>query len=133
MDNPLFNEIELATASVVKQAARDFAVALYESKPYQAFVFATSRLDKDSKAQEAIRVFQEKQQSLQMVFMLNAVSAEDRVELERLHRQMLAEPSVAGYVGAQGQLTALCQSLADHLSKKINLDYSSVCGASCCG
>lgn len=133
MDDLLYNEIELATAPVVRQAARDFAVALYESEPYQAFVLAASCLENDSKAQEAIREFQEKQQSLQMMFRLNVVSLEDRSELERLHKQMLAQPSVIDYVNAQGNLSLLCQQLAGRLSNLINLDYASACGASCCG
>jgi cell fate (sporulation/competence/biofilm development) regulator YlbF (YheA/YmcA/DUF963 family) len=133
MDDLLYNEIELATVPVVKQAARDFAAALYESEPYQAFVLAASCLEKDSEAQEAIREFQEKQQSLQMMFRLNAVSPEDRSELERLHKRMLAQPSVTDYVLAQGNLTLLCQQLAGRLSNLIYLDYASACGASCCG
>lgn len=133
MDDLRYDEFEVATASVVKQAARDFAVALYESEPYQAFVSAANRLEHDPRAQEAIRAFQEKQQSLQMMFMLNAVSAQERAELENLHKQMLAEASVIDYVKAQSTLTFLCQQLAGRLSSRIYLDYASACGASCCG
>lgn len=133
MDKSLDNELELATASVVKQAARGFASALYKSEPFQTYEKAASHLHEDSEAQEAIRAFQEKQQSLKMMLMLNAVSEEDRAELEMLHKLMFTQPSVIDFVAAQQQLKTLCQILAGRLSNKISLDYASACGASCCG
>lgn len=126
-------EMEVAPVSVVKQAARDFAAALAETEAYRAFEQAARQLQTDPAAQQAVQAFQSKQQSLQMMIMLNAVSQEDRAELERLHQAMLAQPAVASYFKSQGQLTALCQVIGVQLSERIGIDYAAACGVSCCG
>lgn len=126
-------EMEVASVSVVKQAARDFAAVLAETDVYLAFEQAARQLQTDPQAQKAIQAFQAKQQALQMMFMLNAVSPEDRQELERLQQAMFAQPAVASYFKTQGLLTALCQALGGQLSERIGIDYASACGASCCG
>lgn len=94
MFNEELNDVEIAPPSVVLQAASDFAAALAETPQFINFDAAAERLSKDSAAQKAIQAFQAKQHSLQMMLRLNAVSPEDRMELERLQQAFLAEPSV---------------------------------------
>lgn len=127
------NEIEIAPASVVKQAIRDFAEALAETSEFSTFETAADRLRRDAAAQTAMQAFQAKQQDLQMMLMLNAVSPEDQAELERLRQAFLLEPSVAAYFQAQAELVALCQGAAGIISQSTGSNYSAACGVSCCG
>ena len=90
----------------VEMAAHAFAQALAESPEFQAFEQATERLRQDRTAQEAILAYQKKQQSLQMMLRLNAVSPQDQAELERLQQEFLSQPSVADYL--QTQETLIC-------------------------
>lgn len=133
MKRATLNDLEIAPVSVVRQAARDFAAALIETPQFIAFEEAAQRYKQDSAAQQAMHAYQQKQQSLRMMLMLNAVSAEDRVELERLQNEWLAYDSVKAYLQAQNDLLDICQTLGDLLSEKIGLNYVTACGASCCG
>jgi len=83
-------------------------------------------------AQRAIEAYQTKQQSLQMLLMLNAVGQDEQVELERLRQAFLAEPAVAAYLQAHEQFAALCQEAADLLSRHIGLSFTAACGPGCC-
>ena len=84
MSDFALNELEVAPPEVVIQSARDFAAALVETPQFQAFEAATDRLNNDSIAQHAMKAFQAKQETLKAMMMLNAVSAEEREELEQL-------------------------------------------------
>lgn len=116
----------------VHTAAYAFAQALAESAEFQAFEQAAERLGQDEIAQNAIQAFQDKQQSLQMLLQLNAVSPEDRAELERLRKAFLDQPTVLGYVEAQEKLATLCQAAANLLSERIGLSFTACCGSGCC-
>ncbi len=116
----------------VQTAAHAFAQALAESLEFRAFEQAEGGLSQDNAAQKAILAFQEKQQSLQMMIRLNAVSPEDRAELERLQRAFVSLPSVVAYMEAQEKLTALCQAAANVLSERIGLGFTAACGPGCC-
>ena len=114
------------------QAAREFAAVLAEVPGYQAFDQAQLRLRRDPAAQEAIRAFQERQHSLQMMLMLGALSQADRHDLQRLQREMLAQPAVRSYVESQEQLSLLCQEVAALISEVIGLSFAASCGPGCC-
>lgn len=133
MDEMELNEIEVASPSVVRTAARDFAAVLAETPQFKAFEQATLRFRQDEAAQKAMQAYQQKQQSLHMMLRLNAVSPQDKAALEQLQNEWLSHSSVAEYFQAQNELAALCQSLGDLLSGQIGLNYSTACGASCCG
>jgi ribosomal protein L31 len=75
----------------VQAASHAFAQALAESPEFQAFEQAGERLSRDETAQNAIQAFQKKQQSLQMIQMLNAVSPEDQLELDRLRKTFIEQ------------------------------------------
>jgi cell fate (sporulation/competence/biofilm development) regulator YlbF (YheA/YmcA/DUF963 family) len=117
----------------VRTAARAFAQALAETPPFKAFEEAGGMLDSDLLAQQAIAAYQAKQQSLQMMLQLNAVSPEERAELNRLHQVMLAEPGVVAYLQAQDNLVILCRAAAELLSERIGLKFAAVCRSGCCG
>jgi len=133
MDNRVFSDIEIAPPSVVMQAARDFAAALAETPQFKAFEEAAWAFRHDQAAQQAMQAYHQKQQSLRALLMLNALSAEQRDELERLQRAYDEQPIVRAYGQAHTALVSLCQTLGDLLSESTGLNYAAVCGASCCG
>jgi cell fate (sporulation/competence/biofilm development) regulator YlbF (YheA/YmcA/DUF963 family) len=116
----------------VHAAADAFAQALAESTEFQAFERYAERLSQDETSQKAILAYQNKQRSLQMMLILNAVSPEDQAELERLQKAFLDQPSVVAYLKAQEDLNTLCQAAANLLSERIGLSYTAACGPGCC-
>ncbi len=133
MDIKVFDDIEIAPASVVKRAARDFAAALSETPQSKAFKQAAEQFRQDQSAQEAVKAFQEKQMSLRPLLMLNALSPEQRSELESLQSAFVNQPVVQEYFKAQTEFASLCQTLGDAISESIGLNYAAACGVSCCG
>lgn len=133
MNDDLMSDFELTPPSVVRQAARDFAVALAETPQFKSFEQAAYALRHDQKAQLAMEAYHHRRKSLQGMLVLNAVGVEEQVELERLRQRYLAEPSVQAYLQAHGELVTICQAAADLLSRYIGVDYSAACGTSCCG
>ena len=126
------NELELAPPSAVTKAAYDFAAALADTPQFKTLEEAAEQLRHDEAAQHAMEAYQAKQNSLQALLMLNAVSAEEQAELERLRNAFLAEASVIAYFRAEADLQALCQTTASLMSQHIGLDFAAVCGAGCC-
>jgi cell fate (sporulation/competence/biofilm development) regulator YlbF (YheA/YmcA/DUF963 family) len=126
---------QVSTLSVeVRQAIVSFAAAMAETLQFQAYEQAHEHLQGDSVAQEAIRALQTKQQSLEVMFRLNAVSQEERDELQRLQQNCMAQPSVIAYGRAQAELAGVCTALATVVSREIGLDYAGACGVGCgCG
>ena len=84
MEDMVFEDLEIASPSVVKQAAQDFAAALAETQQFKAFEQKAYTFHQDQAAQQAMLAYQQKQQSLRALMMLNALSPEQRDELERL-------------------------------------------------
>lgn len=134
MADTTWNDLEVASKEVVMQAARLFAEALAESPQYQAFEQALFTFRQDGVAQNAIQDFQNKQASLKGLLMLDAVSTEDRQELQALADRVNQQLSVIAYSQAQNDLVAISQELGDLVSNSIGLDYASVCRTGgCCG
>ncbi len=127
------SDIETASASVVLQAARDFAEALSETPQFQAFEQAAHAFRKDTAAQQAIKTYQEKERSLRGLKMLNALSPEQTDELEQLQNAFNSMPVVQEYAKAQSELITLCQVLGDGLSEATGLNYAAACSSGCCG
>lgn len=121
-----------STETEVRAAIRALAEALADSEAFRAYEQAAEQLRLDEAAQQAIGAFQSKQQSLQIMLRLNAVSAEDRAELERLQQAFLAQPSVAAYLQAQENLTMVCQAINDVIAQRIGLNFAAACGPGCC-
>jgi cell fate (sporulation/competence/biofilm development) regulator YlbF (YheA/YmcA/DUF963 family) len=133
MDNRVFDDIEIAPPSVVRQAACDFAAALAATQQFKAFEKTAECFRQDQTAQQAMEAYQQKQQSLQALLMLNALSDEQRSELEQLHSGFINQPVAQDYLQAQTELVSLCQALGDVLSEATGLNYSAACKVSCCG
>ena len=127
------NEIEVASASVVHSAARDFAAALAETPEFKAFEQAYMTLSQDAAAQKAMSAYRDKANELDVMLKLNAVSEAERAELEGLRLDYMTRASVQAYATAQAELTALCQQAAGKISAAIGLNYASSCATSCCG
>ena len=133
MDDKVFDDIETAPLSVVKHSARDFAAALAETPQFKAFDQAADCLRQDQAAQQAMATYQEKQISWRALLMLNALSVEQKAELESLQNAFVNQPVVQEYFKAQTEFATLCQALGDRLSESIGLNYAASCGVSCCG
>jgi cell fate (sporulation/competence/biofilm development) regulator YlbF (YheA/YmcA/DUF963 family) len=132
VDSTITNE-GVTAREAVRQATHDVASALAETPEFRAFEQARERLRQDRAAQQAIDVYQAKLQSLQALLQLNAVSAEDQAELERLRRAALEQRSLIEYSRAQEDLKRLCQAVGDSLSARVGLDFASVaCAGGCC-
>ncbi len=126
------NELELAPPDVVRQAARDFALALAETPQFKAYEEAIDCLNHDTAAQQAIDAFQAKRESLQALLLLNSVSEADQAELQHLQNVFSSTPAVMAYAQAQAELMTICQAAADFLSQAIGLNYAAACASGCC-
>lgn len=133
MDDQLFDDLEIAPASVVLQAARGFAALLAETPQFKFFEQAAEHFRHDQTAQQALAAYQEKHSAWRALIMLNALNAEQQTELESLKNAYVNHPIVQEYFRAQTELTTLCQTVGDALSESIGLNYASACGISCCG
>lgn len=133
MDDKVYDDIEIAPPSVVKHSAHDFAAALAETPQFKAFEQAANCFRQDQSAQQAMKAFQEKQNAWRALLMLNALTAEQKAELESLQNAFVNQPVVQEYFKAQTEFATLCQALGDRLSESIGLNYAASCGVSCCG
>lgn len=130
-----WSDLEVASKSTVMEAARQFAEEFTNTAQYQAFEQAYIQYRQDADAQSAIREFQQKQSSLKALQLLNALSEEDRTELQRLQGRFYNQLSVVQYNQAQAELVAISQEIGDFLTKVIGLDFGNSCRQSggCCG
>ena len=128
----IITELEIASPSVVRQAARDFAAALSETPQFKDYEELSIQLRGDTAAQKAIQAYQEKQRSLQTLLMLHAVPPQEQAELERLKQDYLTQPVVKAFLKAQEDLIVLCQTATDLLGQHIGLSFTAACGLGCC-
>jgi cell fate (sporulation/competence/biofilm development) regulator YlbF (YheA/YmcA/DUF963 family) len=133
MSDKALNDIEVAPTSVVKQSARNFASLLAETAQFKTFQQAAERFRQDPAAQQSMKAFQQKQKDWRALIMLNALSPEQRAELDTLKNAFVSRPVVEEYFKAQSDLAMLCQALGDAISESIGLNYAVACGVSCCG
>ena len=116
----------------VDSAAKAFAAALAETPEFQAFEDAAVAFRQDRAAQQAVRLFQEKQRSLQMIQQLGLLTQEEMDEMKRLREAMVNHPHVRAYVEAQDELMVVCQAGLRELSEVIGLDFAGACAPGCC-
>jgi len=133
MDDQVSDDIEMAPPSVVLSAARGFAAVLAETPQFQSFEQAAERFRQDHAAQQAMEAYRKKQMDLRPLLMLNALSDEQRTELESLQNAFVNQAVVQEYSKAQTELATVCQMVGDTLSESIGLNYAAVCGVGCCG
>lgn len=121
-----------ATDAELQDGVYAFAEALAGTREFLAFEQAAEQLQQDAVAQQAIEAFQSTQQELRVKLMLNAVTPEERKELERLQEAFLAERSVQAYLQAQTELAELCQVAANALSQRVGLNWTACCSSGGC-
>lgn len=119
-------------AENVMDAVNAFADALTETPEYATFQQAALEFQRDPSAQEAVRLFQEKQRSLQMMQQLGMLSQDELNELRRLRRAMADQPRVRAYLNAQELLKRICQVAAQEISAEIEMDFAGACAPGCC-
>ena len=124
---------EVALDSQVRDAVQAFAQTLADTPEFQTFDEDYHTFKRDHAAQQAVRLFEEKQRSLQMMQQLGILEQKELDELNRLRETMTNQPSVRAYLDAQNELTLLCQAAAQELSAAIDLDFASACTSGCCG
>ena len=132
MTELIASDIAITPPEVVRHATRNLAAALAATPAFTAHEQAATVFRQDAEAQTAVRAYQLKQQSMQMMLMLNAISAEERAELNRLYQAFATRPSVLAYVQAEADLRTVCQAVADRLSQHVGFDFVSACGSGCC-
>ena len=116
----------------VQQAVQTLAALLRDTPTFADFEQASVNLDMDETAQHAVAAHQSKQQSLRALIALNALSTEDRAELERLEKAVYSNPTILAYLKAQNELVALCCSLNDRISEAVGMRFALKRGG-CCG
>lgn len=133
MDDTVFDNIEVVPRAVVLAAVREFAASLADTPQFKAFEQVAERFRLDKRAQQAQKAYQEKQKSWKALIMLNALTPEQRAELESLHSAFVNQPIMQEYINAQTELITLCQAVGDILSEAIGFNFAAACGVSCCG
>jgi cell fate (sporulation/competence/biofilm development) regulator YlbF (YheA/YmcA/DUF963 family) len=134
MTDMVLNDFDIAPPEVVQHAAHDFAAALAGTPQFRAYEQAAYAFQQDTDAQVALQAYQAKQQSLQMMLMLNSVSVEERDELTRLYQAFAGRPSFQAYVRSEADVRTLCQDAGDLLSRHIGFDFAAACSSGgCCG
>jgi cell fate (sporulation/competence/biofilm development) regulator YlbF (YheA/YmcA/DUF963 family) len=129
---PTLTTTDLTITDEVRTAVKAFAAALAETREWQDFEDAAVAFKHDHAAQEAVRWFQEKQRSLQMMQQLGMLEQKELDELNRLRDTMMNQPRVRAYVDAQNELTLLCQEASKEISAAIGLDFAGACAPGCC-
>jgi cell fate (sporulation/competence/biofilm development) regulator YlbF (YheA/YmcA/DUF963 family) len=132
MNNLMEDQAALALSAVCQRTVRDFAAALIDTVQFKAFTQASEALSKDKTAEQAMDAYQAKQESLRALWILKAVSNDDRAELESLRLAVLAQPTVSTYVDTEQTLIALLQSITNVISQRIGLPFA-VSASKCCG
>jgi len=120
------------TTTNIGQALQTLASTLRNESAFFSFVRAASNLQNDVEAQKAISAYQSKQQSLRALIMLNALSAEDRTELQQLERAVSTNQTISDYLEAQNALVALCCAVNDRISEAVGMRFAIRKGG-CCG
>ena len=116
--------------SQVSEAIQAFAQALANTPEFQTFDDNYHSFKHDPAAQQTVRLFQEKQRSLQMMQQLGMLDQSELDELKRLRETMMSQPSVQVYLDAQNELMLVCQTAAQELSATIGLDFANACVSS---
>lgn len=120
------------TTTDVGQSLQTLASTLRDTPAFISFERAASNLQNDVEAQNAISAYQSKQHSLQALIMLNALSAEDRAELEQLERAVYTNQTISAYLEGQNALVALCCAVNDRISDAVGMRFAIRQGG-CCG
>lgn len=120
------------SVETTRAAVGELAMALGKTTEFMQFEQSSHRLQSDPQAQSSINALQAKQHQLQALLMLNAVSAEERAELEQLEQAVFDNPVIAEYLKAQEEVAILCRAVNDLISQGIGMRFA-MKTSSCCG
>ncbi len=129
---PTATETDTVLTEEVRAAARVFAEALAETPEFRAFEEAAVVYRQDHDALQAVRSYQEKQRSVQVMQRLDMLTEDELAELKRLRQAMMDQPRVCAYIEAQNALVLVCQTAAQELSQVIEVDFARACAPGCC-
>ncbi len=127
------SKTELAIDPQVREAAAAFAQVLSNTREFWAFEESYQAFKHDRTAQEAVRLFEEKQRALQLLQRSGPIPESEQDELQRLRAKMLGDPKVSVYIEAQDELMVVCQAAVAEISDAIGMDFAGACAPSCCG
>ena len=115
-------------------AAGAFGTALRGSPEFVRLRDAGAALGTDDAAQEAIAAFNGCQSQLRVEIRLGTLDPAQQAHLEGFQAAMLAFPTVAEYVAAQGAFEKICRETAGLVSSEIGIDFAANCrSGGCCG
>lgn len=126
------DDLTVDVTTDLHEALHTLAAVLRDTPTFIKFKQAAASLEQDNEAQQAIVAYQSKQQSLRALIMLNALSAEDRAELEQLERAVYTNATIAAYLEAQDELIDLCCAVNDRISDAVGMRFALKRGG-CCG
>jgi cell fate (sporulation/competence/biofilm development) regulator YlbF (YheA/YmcA/DUF963 family) len=115
-------------------AAGTLGSILRDTPEFAALLAADRALSEDAAALAAIEAVNTREAEWRVEISMGVLGASERGEIERLRAAMLACPSVAGYVAAQGAFGSLCREVASVASAEIGVDFAANCRTGgCCG
>ena len=130
-------ELEAVTRTAETQvllAAGVFGTALRGSLEFVRLRDAGAALGADDAAQEAIAAFNGCQSELRLEIRLGTLDPAQQAQLEGFQAAMLAFPTVAEYLAAQGAFEEICRETAVLVSSEIGIDFAANCrSGGCCG
>ena len=121
-----------ADSPAASDATVCLAAALSATPEWLAWEAAAVLVHSDPVAQRASAAYDERMQGLRLNLMLQAASAEEKADLERLRGAVFAVPSVRAYAEAENALKELCAATSQRLSQAIGLDFAASCATGCC-
>lgn len=133
MNKELFKELGEDELSRLSAAIWNFAEALTNSEEFKNYETTFSVLSRDQAAQQQLQTFRQKQQEINQLYRQNGDRNKALAELNKIQSSLLKYPTIADHTNAQDAVMTMCTEAGTLLSRKIGLDYASVCGPSCCG
>jgi cell fate (sporulation/competence/biofilm development) regulator YlbF (YheA/YmcA/DUF963 family) len=123
-----------AAKTAVLLAAGAFGTALRGSPEFLRLRAGGAALGTDDAAQEAIQAFNLCRSELGLEIRLGTLDAAQQAQLEGFQAAMLAFPTVAEYLAAQGAFEEICRETAGLVSSEIGIDFAANCrSGGCCG
>jgi cell fate (sporulation/competence/biofilm development) regulator YlbF (YheA/YmcA/DUF963 family) len=133
MKNELFKDLREDEKSRLTAAIWNFSSAFTSSQEYKDYEKTLSRMNQDVEAQKQLQVYQKKQQEVNGNYRRDGNREKALAEMKSLQDTLMQNGAISAYTFAQEAMMDLCTEAGDMLSKKIGLDYASVCAPSCCG
>jgi len=129
----LFNELSKDEKADLFEAIWNFATALTNLQEFKEFEEKYMVLKQDPLAQEELIRFKQKQQEINKNFRKDGNREDAQKSLNEIHSSLMNNATISEYLAAEEKLMSICTKTGEMLSKRVNMDYATVCGPSCCG